>query len=634
MTRWLLVVVGSVAIGCHGSNPHHDPDAAPGDGATVDSPAHGDGAVDAVSDAPVDGWVGTACTSIRPWCVGSYCLAIPALPARVSERSSIYEGRLARTPGVNGEAWIGMERALGHVTATGGLEMIVLPGGGRVTGLSALSPNDIYACAGTDAWHYDGQQWSAVPAYVPNVDCQALLVTAPDDVWEIEEFGGFLSHRSNGTVTNYGQWIYAMDARSPSDVWFGGENGYVAHWDGTQFQVLVDISQDSDVPTILDVHVLGPNDVALGTNRLINGVMTPTTQLGYPAKPKVTWGTSDDFWIEGVGVSQGTLWHYAGGSWTQFPHPADTTVKITGTGPSDVWFFWDHAISHWDGQTLTDCASWGVGAPGGGKLRGLAADYSDLWMLEGSSLARSVNGGDFVEDGYVYGTRGFDARPGAGVFAVAGLDDDNPGVQPIARHFDGSAWTDIACPAAAGADQLLLSAKAFAANDAWFAGDAGTVFHWDGSACTLVPHPLASTPYSVVEGTGPNDVWFFGASATLHWDGTALTRYAQTITASDAFATGTSLWVVGGGDVKQWDGTTWTSKGVGSSIGSTPQIWASSDADVWVASSSGTAHFDGSTWSEDSPASPLPTGSDVGIWGSGTAGDFMLSRGGAVLHHQ
>ena len=48
-----------------------------------------------------------------------------------------------------------------------------------------------------------------------------------------------------------------------------------------------------------------------------------------------------------------------------------------------------------------------------------------------------------------------------------------------------------------------------------FAGDAGTVFHWDGTTCTLVPHPLASTPYTVIEGTAPNDVWFFGASATL-----------------------------------------------------------------------------------------------------------------------
>jgi hypothetical protein len=630
MTRWLLVVVGSVAIGCHGSDPQHGSDAAPEDGPTVDSRAHSDGAV----DAPSDGWVGTSCTSIRPWCIGSYCLAIPALPERFTQTGSIYGGLLGRTAGASGEAWVAMERGLAHVSLTSGLEMAEPT---DAEGLSAVSPDDIYACGINAGWHYDGQQWSEVPDW-PDSQCEALLATAPGDVWELGEGIGELSHLSNGTWTAYSMTTYAMDARSSSDVWFGGQNGYVAHWDGTQFQVLVDVSPDSDVLSILDVHVLGPDDIALGTNRLINGVLTPTTQLGYPATPLVTWGTSDDFWI-GSYPNAGTgtnLWHYAGGTWTELPRP-ETSVKMTGTGPSDVWFFWPHSISHWDGQTLEDCASWGVPAARGGRLRGLATDYSDLWMLEGTSLARSVNGGDFVQDEHVYGTRGFDARPGAGVFAVAGLDDGNPGVQPIARHFDGTAWTDIACPATAGADQLLLSAKAFAANDAWFAGDAGTVFHWDGTTCTLVPHPLASTPYTVIEGTAPNDVWFFGASATLHWDGTSLTRYAQTIAATDAFATGNSVWVVGGGDVKQWDGTAWTSKAAGSSIGSTPQIWASSDSDVWVVSAQGTsvAHFDGSVWSQDAPANVLGAGTStgIGIWGSGTAGDFMLSRGGAILHH-
>lgn len=580
---------------------------------------------------------------IQPWCDTGFCLAVPAAPQRRQPTVTPPAGWTARAAGGTGEGWFATTQpnTLGHVTAAGGLEQVTLPGDAfyPVDGIAAVSATDIYACnSNAQAWHYDGTQWSELSGWFPGLDCSALWAGATDDVWRIAN--GQLSHLTGGTWSNItgSDTVYTMSGSGTSDVWFGGARGYVAHWDGTQYTVLIDASDDGDVPDIHDVAVLGPNDVAIGANRIVNDTVMTSAQLGYPATPEVTWGTSSDFWIGSKPTSGNTgrtLWHYAGGTWTQASRP-EGTLQIVGTGPSDVWFFFEHAISHWDGSTLDDCSSWGTPASTGGKLRGTATDYSDMWMLRStaSKLAHSVAGGDFVDDTYIYGTRGFDARPGAGVFAVSGYDDvDHNGQHPVARHFDGSTWTDIACPWTQGADQLLLSAKAFAGNDAWFAGAAGTVFHWDGTACTLVTHPLASTNITVIEGAAPDDVWFFGASATLHWDGTALTRYTDTIAATDAFAAGTSVFVNGGNEVKQWDGTAWTSKGTTPGNGS---IWASSASDIWVLTASALVHYDGTTWNAVPGSSILGVGPRIGsgLWGGGvTAGDFMIASGGALLHH-
>lgn len=658
MVRCLVVsVIGLVSFGCHGSGSPSATDApsTPGDTSSLDG---------APADSVVvpDGGSGGSCASIQPWCVGQYCLAQPAAPERRPPNGAgPYVGLTSRAAGLAGEAWVATAEpnTLGHISSTG-LSMVVLPGNatGAITGMAAVTASDIYACNSNQAWHYDGVAWSELVDWLPgDLECAALWAGAADDVWRLTSVGG-VTRRLHGTWTTYptdnSNSVHAMGGSGPSDVWFGGRAGYIAHWDGSQYQVLADASSDSDVPDNDAVYVLGPDDIAIGRNRLVNGTLKTYQELGYPTQPGVTWGTTDDFWITsrqfGVG-HPATLWHYAAGTWTQFPHPTDSWIgtgtedEIVGTGPDDVWFFWPHSVSHWNGHTLEDCASWGVPVPAGTRLRSGSGDYTDLWLQTNTSLAHAVNGGDFVPDQYIYGTRGFDARAGVGVVAVSGADDiDTVGgndVKPIARRFDGTAWTDITCPYTTGADEMLLSAKIVAANDVWLAGEAGTVFHWDGSACTSVPHALASTSFRVIEALGANDVWLFGDSATLHWDGHTLTRQAQTISATDAISTATAVWVVGGGNVEMWDGTAWTNKGTGVVTG-TGTIWASSNIDVWVRTVGRLVHFDGVTWTTEAdgvttaPWHPLGAEPSVvgatALWGN-AAGDFVMATSGALLHH-
>lgn len=616
-----------------------------------------DGDLDAAVDASPDAAVTTgSCDAITPWCEGGFCLEYPAAPRRRQGTPTPSAGWSARAVGVN-EVWFStnVDNTLAKVGVSAPLEIIRLPTGtapgtlgGPVTGMTAVSATDIYACTGgiSTVWHFDGATWTRLADgwIAGGGGCDSLHATSATEFWRTEI--GQLSHKVNNTWTTLTppDTVYAIDSRGPNDVWFGGRNGYLAHWNGAQYQVLIDASGDSDVPTISELSILGTDDVAFGAKRLTNGMVMTSAQLGYPGLPENTWGVSpDDFWIatRANGSQPRAFFHYQAGTWTQYPRPPAVDIEngteLVGTGADDVWFLSERAIAHWDGTTLEGCASWGPTQPGG-RLKGLGTDYADLWLLpEGGKLSHSVAGADFTVV-RTDATFGFDAHA-SDVFAVAGIDDPvMGGTRPVVgRYAGGTSWTSISCPWSQGEDALLLAAKIVGTNDAWFAGNGGHVYHWDGATCTLVPHPLAVTTFRRIDATGPNDVWIFGDSATLHWNGTSLARHAETIAATDSVGVGASLWVVGGTDVREWNGTTWSSKGAGSGIASGGRIWASSGTDVWVLDGTRElVRFDGTMWTPQEIPSGMSFGSGTGygLWGNGTPGDFLMSRAGTVLRHR
>lgn len=626
----LVLVLALAACGDGGTSSPKD--ANPGDdGATVDAPP----------DAPGGGG---SCQAITPWCTGGTCLAIPDAPIRGN--------RFAHALGANGAVYfaVAQNNMLARISPSTPLAPVPLPEGtepgfrvGGVTAMTAVSPTDIYACTElTIVWHFDGTSWAQLPAGWLAGACDTLWAGAADDLWKIGD--DYLSRKLDGgawTAYGGGRQVYALAGRNANDVYFGGQHGYLAHWNGTQYEVLIDVSDDSDVPDVRDIAILGPDDVAFGDKRVIGGMLKTSTQLGYPAAPERTWGSSNDFWIvtrpQGATIPR-ALWRYDGTTWTQHTPPPGIDLDglaITGTGPNDVWFIASHGTLHWDGTALESCAIWQPPQPTG-RLVGVGANYDDLWLHDtAGGLWHSTNGGDFVDahDGAA-GVRGFDAHP-AGVFVVAGTEPVPPnGTIPVAQRWNGAGWTDIACPYTAGEETLLRAAKVIAANDVWFAGDGGHVFRWNGQACTLVPHPLAITTFRHINATGPNDVWFFGDTATLHWNGTALVRHPSTISVVDSVAAGTSLWAIATNDVLQWNGTSWTSKGAGA-ITNGRRIYATSATDVWAYTDT-LRKFDGTTWTD----APLPStayagaGIGVGMWGAGATGDFAISLAGGIIRHQ
>jgi hypothetical protein len=118
---------------------------------------------------------------------------------------------------------------------------------------------------------------------------------------------------------------------------------------------------------------------------------------------------------------------------------------------------------------------------------------------------------------------------------------------PIAAHWDGTAWTIVPTPATSGsAKSILFGVAALSSSNAWAVGRsrAGTALieHWDGSNWTIVPSPnptappgqtLSGTTLNAISARSSNDIWAVGSYSTvkgtvansftlvLHWNGTA-----------------------------------------------------------------------------------------------------------------
>jgi hypothetical protein len=119
---------------------------------------------------------------------------------------------------------------------------------------------------------------------------------------------------------------------------------------------------------------------------------------------------------------------------------------------------------------------------------------------------------------------------------------------PIAAHWNGTAWTIVATPATTGSGRSILAGVVtFGPGNAWAVGKSRTgrvlVEHWDGSAWSLVAVPdptppagatLASSTLTGISALSPTDIWAVGSyalagtaltglSLTMHYDGTAWT---------------------------------------------------------------------------------------------------------------
>lgn len=166
----------------------------------------------------------------------------------------------------------------------------------------------------------------------------------------------------------------------------------------------------------------------------------------------------------------------------------------------------------------------------------------------------------------------------------------------LVEHWNGTAWSIIPSPNAAGTTQDTLTAvTAFSSTDAWAVGYAydgsgnqvTLTLHWDGSSWSVVPSPNTSAPTNVirgVSGSGPDDVWAVGAwdyyptaykhgPLIEHWNGSSWTITPSPnpapvgggLTSVSAASPGHAVAVGSYGDfngntlplIEQWTGTAW-----------------------------------------------------------------------------
>jgi len=259
---------------------------------------------------------------------------------------------------------------------------------------------------------------------------------------------------------------------------------------------------------------------------------------------------------------------------------------------------------------------------------------------------------------------------------------------PIAAHYDGTAWTIVPTPATTGGSKSILFGVAdLAPNNVWAVGrsegNRALLEHWTGSAWSIVTAPVPSVPagetfvgttLNAVSARSATDIWAVGYTQaakgtasikydlTMHFNGTSwsvvpspnpavrspLNGVQQqlngvvAISANDAWAVGNTVDTVSGAFVPNgpiamhWNGTAWSLATVPAGVTTRlSAVSANSSGVVWADGDSSIFAFNGTNWTASS-APGAPTLHGIGSV-PGTATE-ALAAGSAVgpyaAHHR
>jgi hypothetical protein len=260
---------------------------------------------------------------------------------------------------------------------------------------------------------------------------------------------------------------------------------------------------------------------------------------------------------------------------------------------------------------------------------------------------------------------GVAAASASDVLAVGGFNPGQPPTalltKPYAEHWNGTGWTATHVPLGtvypSGQAAQLNGATEVAPGNGWAVGtvlDPSSLssrtlaYHWDGTAWTRSPTPNPAGPsqtneLGAVAARTATDVWAVGydnypaVSLVLHWNGSAWRQVSvPNIGSLDAVTVAPGrVWIAGGDQVDQFDGTTWTKLPAPRS-GLIITGLADTAAGLWavgyveftcgegqVCTSSAAALWNGTTWTN------VPAGGGTALSGVVAAGSQVLAASGA-----
>lgn len=212
----------------------------------------------------------------------------------------------------DGESWTVLESG-----SSGGLSCIF-----------ALSPSEVWLCAGDGISFYDGATFTAMDVSTPTG------LNGITDVW----------------------------ASSRTDVWAVGDDAIIAHYDGQTWNRTI-----AGSPFKSSIWGSGPTDVyALSTFDLVHYDGTGWTEvdLDAGAGDGQVWGTgANDVWVV---TDSSEMSHFDGASWETldtFDFVGDLAA-IWGPAPDDLWAAGSAgAIAHYDGRSWRQVTHQKIGAP-------------------------------------------------------------------------------------------------------------------------------------------------------------------------------------------------------------------------------------------------------------------------------
>jgi len=259
---------------------------------------------------------------------------------------------------------------------------------------------------------------------------------------------------------------------------------------------------------------------------------------------------------------------------------------------------------------------------------------------------------------------GVAAASSSDVLAVGGFNPGQPPTalltKPYAEHWNGTGWSATGVPLGtvypSGQAAQLNGVTEVAPGDGWAVGTVSDpssfasrtlAYHWDGTAWTRSPTPDPAGPsqanqLNAVAGRSAADVWAVGGdnyeavSLVLYWNGSAWRQVSvPDIGSLDAVTVKPGLvWIAGGGQVEQFDGTAWATLPVPPS-GMEITGLADNAAGLWAVgyveftcgegqtcTASAAALWNGTAWTD------VPAGGGTALSGVVAAGSQVLAASG------
>jgi hypothetical protein len=231
-------------------------------------------------------------------------------------------------------------------------------------------------------------------------------------------------------------------------------------------------------------------------------------------------------WVVGNKDSgQATLLEYDGSEWTRVlpasGTPDASLQDVTCTSENDCWAVGNSTtFLHWDGSSWTNGAT---GSLPNTAIQGVdCAASDDCWAVANSSLFIYWDGSSWTEQTVSVGNHNFND-----VACTASDSCWSVGNGSTFAFWDGSTWASIA-PNPAVPNKDIASISCINANDCWAAGAPqggdSLIVHWDGVEWIRVT-PGASVPNSslyTINCANTNDCWTTGNSGVVaHWDGSS-----------------------------------------------------------------------------------------------------------------
>jgi hypothetical protein len=275
--------------------------------------------------------------------------------------------------------------------------------------------------------------------------------------------------------------LHGIWGSSPSAVFAVGAGGTILKFDGYSWTSLGNGASSNNLWSVWGSSasdLISASDAVSGQSQLVryNGAYETLESLPATVNLYGVWGTKtgSDIYVCG---DRGTFLHSDGkGGWTVIPTGTNSLLfAIWGMSPTDIYIVgFDGTALHYDGQKVTPIVLPDITVESNGATEAL---------------------------GVVWGSSSNDVWIGGG-FTAGDL-----------WHFDGASWTKSTLwkiPGSTG--QGVNGIWGTSSTDIWAVGQSNA-YHFDGSAWTATPLPMAETlTLNRVWGAGSLDVFATGIS--------------------------------------------------------------------------------------------------------------------------